>query len=992
MEFKQILLKVLVIANLIFIGSGSLQGQIQQVQPIDFVRSIEPVSDQQFFHPVDPGIPIGDINGDGDMDHVFHVTFSADLSTSELGDFTDKSMVCTYDENDNKTGCSIFEGGLLFPAGDLNNDGRGDLAMMNNDRLEIFSFDTGPINIMQLPDPVYSVMVDQDFDQFLGGYELDIDLNEDLIVASNDFNDGSFIGVLFGDPDPANFEFVIFDVDETVGDLDVRIGAGDVLGDTQNEIVALASTPFPCNLSSITISAGMDRTLSVMDNSDLGGCSDSAERMRLFVANVDGEHKDDLIFSPDRSFQPGLFQQVFFNEPNTQISQSTGIAENPFTAPRILRSGTTVDQVTPPPLGDNLGIRVWFNNRVNLEVCLGVDISGPGEGSGEVCTNPQEVNGITGEGDQLFPSPNIGFLFAIWRKAGTNSFVRIGHFQQEDYSAGTARVTAPGGIPEVANILAQALFDTFLLTNNTHIAEPSVTQLPFGLFTVEHFFSFGFSSISLQAAVGLNISLVNDNVRSNTGSEPASTWTFDNLRVAQGNNALSFLNASAGFHYYFFKRANEEEQDTSMIVHTIDVTDFQALDENSFINSNNIGDVNNDGFEDFMIGSRFSRSGNTPINEGWIFYGSDDFNSTMPDVTIDFTTDANISASDNPGVGGAIEFVGDVNGDDIHDFAVGLPGYLNEGAVFVFFGEGALPKTSGQAATFDSPDVILRPRMLAGQTISAFGNQIAGGDFDGDGFYDIAVTADNAFGSPAPPTIQVFKGGDMMDAIPDYFPSATRNDLGREGTDIVSTTFGNTIQFLPKENDDMHQDLLFVPGGFSGWPDAVIFEGGSTPDSIPDIQLVNANRNSSFGFGNRAKASARDLNDDGFYDIALTNFSSNEDAFVSSRTYIFSPNSGIEVSNEEEIENVLEYRLSQNYPNPFNPTTNIEFSIPQASNVSLKVYDLLGREVATLLNNVRFGSGSQTVSFDASNLASGVYLYRLKAGAFIQTRKMTLIK
>ena len=963
-----------------------VNAQIQQVQPIDFVRSIEPVSDQQFFHPVDPGIPAGDINGDGTIDHLFHVSFSADLSTPELGDFTDKTMVCTYDMNDVKTGCTIYEGGLLFPAGDLNDDGRGDLAMMGDGALEIFSFPEGPIDISQLPDPIFSTDVIQDFDQFLGGYSLDIDANEDLIVASNDFNDGSFIGVLFGDSDPANFEFELFDVDNEVGDLDVRIGAGDVVGDTQNEIVALASTPFPCSLSSLSISAGMDRTLSVVDNSDLGSCTDSAERMRLFVANADGEYKDDIIFSPDRSFQPGLFQQVFFNEPNVQISQTTGIAENPFTPPRILRSGTTVDQVIPPRLDDNLGVRVWFNNRVDLEVCLGVDMLGPGEGSGEVCTNPQEVNGINGEGDQFFPSPNLGFLFAIWRKGDSNSFVRIGTFQQEDYSAGTARVTTtPAGVPDVVNIVTQALFNTFLLTNNTHIAEPSVTGLPFGLFTVEHFFSFGFSSISLQAAVGLRISLVNDNVRSNTGSEPASTWTLENLRAAQSQNGLNFLGSTGGFHYYFGKRVNnEEEQDTSMIVHSIDVTDFQELDENSFINSNNIGDVNNDGFQDFMIGSRFSLSGLTPINEGWIFFGSENFNSTMPDVTIDFTTDENISGTDNVGVGGAIEFIGDVNGDDIHDFAVGLPGYLNEGAVFVYFG--------GDTPDFSTPDVVLRPQILAGQTISSFGNQITGGDFDGDGFYDVAVTADNAFGSPAPPTVQVFKGGAMMDGTPDYFPSATRDDLGREGTDIVSTTFGNTIQFLPKENSDMHQDLLFVPGGFSGWPDAVIFEGGAMPDSVADIQLVNANRNSSFGFGNRAKASARDLNDDGFYDIALTNFSSNEDAFVSSRTYIFSPNSGITVSNEDETENPLTYRLSQNYPNPFNPTTNIEFLLPQASNVSLKVYDLLGREVASLLNNVRFGSGSQTVTFDASSLSSGIYLYRLEAGNFVQTRKMTLIK
>ncbi len=85
------------------------------------------------------------------------------------------------------------------------------------------------------------------------------------------------------------------------------------------------------------------------------------------------------------------------------------------------------------------------------------------------------------------------------------------------------------------------------------------------------------------------------------------------------------------------------------------------------------------------------------------------------------------------------------------------------------------------------------------------------------------------------------------------------------------------------------------------------------------------------------------------------------------------------------------FELSQNYPNPFNPTTNIQFTLQQAGNVSLKVFNMLGQEVATLLNG-RVGSGLQTVQFDASDLASGVYLYRLQAGNKVQTNKMLLIK
>jgi len=86
-----------------------------------------------------------------------------------------------------------------------------------------------------------------------------------------------------------------------------------------------------------------------------------------------------------------------------------------------------------------------------------------------------------------------------------------------------------------------------------------------------------------------------------------------------------------------------------------------------------------------------------------------------------------------------------------------------------------------------------------------------------------------------------------------------------------------------------------------------------------------------------------------------------------------------------------EYSLHQNYPNPFNPTTNIEFSIPKSEFVTLKVYNILGEEMATLVSE-KLAAGSYKYDWDASSLASGVYLYRIKAGAFQQIKKMVLIK
>jgi hypothetical protein len=87
-----------------------------------------------------------------------------------------------------------------------------------------------------------------------------------------------------------------------------------------------------------------------------------------------------------------------------------------------------------------------------------------------------------------------------------------------------------------------------------------------------------------------------------------------------------------------------------------------------------------------------------------------------------------------------------------------------------------------------------------------------------------------------------------------------------------------------------------------------------------------------------------------------------------------------------------QYSLRQNYPNPFNPQTTISYSLPQTSTVTLRVYNVIGSEVASLVNNERKAAGSHTVLFNATGLSSGVYFYRLQTGNYIETKRMVLIK
>ena len=119
----------------------------------------------------------------------------------------------------------------------------------------------------------------------------------------------------------------------------------------------------------------------------------------------------------------------------------------------------------------------------------------------------------------------------------------------------------------------------------------------------------------------------------------------------------------------------------------------------------------------------------------------------------------------------------------------------------------------------------------------------------------------------------------------------------------------------------------------------------------------------------------------------LNNNSSYQNQYNWAYTWYGSGPSGVQ--QDDAIPRTFE--LSQNYPNPFNPTTKIKYSIPEAGKVSLKLFDILGREVMTVLDQFQV-AGSYTATLDASKLATGVYMYKLESGSFRSVKKMILLK
>lgn len=242
------------------------------------------------------------------------------------------------------------------------------------------------------------------------------------------------------------------------------------------------------------------------------------------------------------------------------------------------------------------------------------------------------------------------------------------------------------------------------------------------------------------------------------------------------------------------------------------------------------------------------------------------------------------------------------------------------------------------------------------------------------------------------------------------------NDVSYDGTSgqsipslvmpIAGTDFGGPLLDLFNSYGDA-DSLMYNPTfetGTSNWIDAYEVESDVEVDmnvetrgiqSLPDVQILPTMSHRTLTAGNKIFYAAYDpisLNtavDDGYSYYHWTGYSDQNSPYQA-LLWFGIPIVIVSVTPDgNTIPN--EFSISQNYPNPFNPATTIKFAVPTASKVVLKVYDILGTEVAALVNT-ELPSGNYEVNFDASKLASGVYVYTINAGSFTATKKMMLMK
>jgi hypothetical protein len=210
-----------------------------------------------------------------------------------------------------------------------------------------------------------------------------------------------------------------------------------------------------------------------------------------------------------------------------------------------------------------------------------------------------------------------------------------------------------------------------------------------------------------------------------------------------------------------------------------------------------------------------------------------------------------------------------------------------------------------------------------------------------------------------------------------YFVSLATTDLGDNPlpVELLSFTATSTAQGIKlawetaSEHESRGFTLLRRPQGESAWTEVASYQTDNA------LRSLNALNGASYSFTDKTLLEVGKSYD---YQLRETGF---DGQVATLETVTLTVRFNV----------AREYELAQNYPNPFNPTTTIRYQIPTAETVSLKVYDVLGKEVATLVSG-RQEAGNYAVPFNASGLSSGMYFYRLQAGSFVETRKMMLVK
>lgn len=370
-------------------------------------------------------------------------------------------------------------------------------------------------------------------------------------------------------------------------------------------------------------------------------------------------------------------------------------------------------------------------------------------------------------------------------------------------------------------------------------------------------------------------------------------------------------------------------------------------------------DVNGDSFSDIIVGAHRASTNGTNAGETYIVFGNSLSTLDAADGSVDGNTDFfyldgttgyKIFGEDNSGRSGYTVSAGDVDGDGRNDvligaFAATVNGNTFTGKSYLLFGN-RLSEADANDGNSDGGIQLAGLNGTNGFTIPGIngndqsGNAVSSGNFNGDGFQDILIGAQNAS-----PNGRTYAG--------ESYVIYGSQSVGSSGSiSLTSLDGSNGFRFQGALNGDAI--------GIS------VSSGDLNGDNIDEV-LVGSPK--------------IDIEIDGSPDV------NNVGA-----VYAYYSNNNQSVSNENNSSEIpTTAQLDQNYPNPFNPATTIKYELPKAANVQLEVYNMLGQHVTQLVDKQQ-SAGTYEATFDAGKFNSGVYIYKLTVAGKVITKKMTLIK
>ncbi len=358
--------------------------------------------------------------------------------------------------------------------------------------------------------------------------------------------------------------------------------------------------------------------------------------------------------------------------------------------------------------------------------------------------------------------------------------------------------------------------------------------------------------------------------------------------------------------------------------------------EKRITNVAGVGDVNGDGYGDFLIAM-------SEDNTVHMYFGSPDLN-LEPDVV--FTPHSSMSMISNFGL--AISGIGDVNGDGYADFAIAAHFHdweFFKEIVFLYYGGETISTTP--VAEFYEPWIQ-----------DGFGHLIMDvGDINKDGYNDFTISSSYNW-TNGKGRVYLFWGGDTIS----FERSVTFLDTAAIDT-LIDSFFGESVANIGDINGDGFDDIAisvgYDPSVLS--EKVYVYYGNDLMNATPDTILSSA-----------------DINGDGYDDLFILapNYPNYENPL--GKIYIYSYRN---ISNVKDYGEELPgtFEVYQNYPNPFNPTTIIRWQSEASAYTSIRVFDILGRDIA-VLHDEYTPAGSHIIEFDASryNLGTGIYFCELK--------------